>query len=282
MQYAQTSSSPFKYCAENSTGYLSRSEGVKVGPGNRCFKRLDMQWNIGCSGYHYPEWKRLFYPEDLAQRKWFEHYCTRFNTLELNVTYYRFPRPGTLKRWYDRSPHDFTFSVKAPRHITHFKKFSDAQRMLMDFYTAAQEGLREKLGCVLFQFPSNVVFAYDRLMRILDMLDPSIRNVLEFRHHSWWDVTVYEAFSKANTTFCGMSHPMLPETPVKTTDTVYYRFHGVPHLYSSRYELQKLEELAQNMIKQGPRSAYIYFNNTAEGHAVTNAKQLQEICEFVH
>jgi uncharacterized protein YecE (DUF72 family) len=83
-----------------------------------------MEWKIGCSGYHYPEWKGVFYPEDIAQRKWFEYYCTQFNSLELNNTFYRFPRLDYMKSWYNRSPKNFTFAVKAPRHITHFKKFS--------------------------------------------------------------------------------------------------------------------------------------------------------------
>ena len=80
-----------------------------------------MEWKIGCSGYHYPEWKGTFYPEDLQQRKWFEYYCTHFNTLELNVTYYKFPRLESLKRWNERSPDGFSFSIKAPILLPKFQ-----------------------------------------------------------------------------------------------------------------------------------------------------------------
>jgi len=241
-----------------------------------------MEWNIGCSGYHYPDWKRTFYPEDINQRKWFEYYCTHFNTLELNVTYYKFPRVESLKRWYDRSPRGFLFTVKAPRLVTHNKKFNNAQRLLHDFNDTAREGLEEKLGCVLFQFPSNFHFEADKLARVVDMLDPSVRSVVEFRHPSWWNPVVYETLAQANIIFCSMSHPELPGNVISTTDTLYYRFHGVPHLYNSKYETRVMERVAQDMFNTHARRAYAYFNNAAEGNAVLNAKQLQDICELVH
>jgi uncharacterized protein YecE (DUF72 family) len=242
-----------------------------------------MEWKIGCSGYHYPEWKGIFYPQDVHQRKWFEYYCQNFNTLELNQTYYKFPRVDVLKKWYARSPGGFSFTVKAPRHITHFKKFRDAQRMLHEFNDTVKDGLSEKLGCVLFQFPSAFQYEPGRLSRIIDMLDKSVRNVLEFRHDSWWNQAVYEALRNSKITFSGMSHPNLPDTVVATAETLYYRFHGVPHLYNSGYEAQKLEQAVQQILSQpGGRQAFVYFNNTAEGHAVINARQLQDICELVH
>src|SRR5690606_40734521 len=74
-----------------------------------------MNWRIGCSGYYYPEWKGIFYPPDLDRKAWFQHYCRHFNTIELNSTFYRFPRLEFLNNWYSNSPDDFVFSVKAPR-----------------------------------------------------------------------------------------------------------------------------------------------------------------------
>ncbi|MEJ7671821.1 MAG: DUF72 domain-containing protein [Chitinophagaceae bacterium] len=74
-----------------------------------------------CSGFHYKEWKEVFYPKDIPQTKWFEYYCQHFNTIELNTTFYRFPRPEALQSWYKRSPEDFKFSVKGPRLISHYK-----------------------------------------------------------------------------------------------------------------------------------------------------------------
>ncbi|MBT1705115.1 DUF72 domain-containing protein [Chryseosolibacter indicus] len=240
------------------------------------------QWKIGCSGYHYIDWKRIFYPENIAQKKWFEYYSEHFNSLELNVTFYRFPRLHFLQGWFKRSPDNFSFSVKAPRLITHYKKLNEAQEALHNFYDVARNGLQHKLGSVLFQFPSSFVFEEHRLERIINLLDHSMQNVVEFRHESWWQQKVFDAFAQNNITFCGISHPQLSDKVIKTSDIVYYRFHGVPHLYSSRYDIQDLERVASEIQSmEGVRESFIYFNNTAEATAVINAKQFQELCEVV-
>jgi uncharacterized protein YecE (DUF72 family) len=174
--------------------------------------------------------------------------------------------------------------VKAPRHITHFKKFKEAQRMLSDFNQTAIEGLAEKLGCVLFQFPANYGFDHERLNRITDLVDPSLKNIVEFRNESWWNEEVFNKLKAHQISFCGMSHPRLPETPISTANTLYYRFHGVPHLYSSQYNVQKLDQIVHELANSNPHAttALVYFNNTADGHAIINAKQVQDICELVH
>jgi uncharacterized protein YecE (DUF72 family) len=242
-----------------------------------------MIWKIGCSGYHYDEWKGLFYPENIPKNKWFEFYANHFNTIELNTTFYRFPRVEFLRTWYQRSPNHFSFSVKAPRLITHFKKFKDAQKYLLDFYSTVKNGLNDKLGCVLFQFPANFKFQEEHLERITKLLDSSFQNVLEFRDLSWWNDNVKNALADHHISFVGMSHPSLPDDVVKTTNTLYYRFHGTPHLYTSRYDMSALEGTIQKIHQlDGVQEAYIYFNNTAEGAAISNAREFQEICELVH
>jgi uncharacterized protein YecE (DUF72 family) len=252
---------------------------------NECFRRQEAMLNfrIGCSGYHYPEWKGVFYPQDLAKAKWFDFYCEHFNTIELNLTFYKFPRVEFLRKWYERAPDDFTFSVKAPRVITHFKKLKDTGKYLHDFYFAVREGLQEKTGCVLFQFPPQFEFDDDKLERILEMLDPNFKNVLEFRHASWWTGRVYDALQKRKIIVSGMSHPALPDSLLCTSSTLYYRLHGVPHLYLSPYAAGDLEAIANGiMAHPGAREAYIFFNNTIEGAAVRNAKDLQEIIQILH
>lgn len=242
-----------------------------------------IQWRIGCAGFHYPEWRGLFYPQDLAKNRWFEFYCQHFNTIELNTTFYRFPRVEFLKNWYQRSPADFTFSVKAPRLITHFKKLKDAQKYLLDFYRTVKDGLQEKAGCLLFQFPANFHFEEERLDRIVNLFDKSLQNVVEFRHPSWWREHVFRTLEQHQITFSGMSHPSLPDQVIRTTNLVYYRFHGVPYLYTSRYELPKLDQIAHEIQQlEGVELRHLYFNNTAEGAAIENARQAQEICAFVH
>jgi uncharacterized protein YecE (DUF72 family) len=236
-----------------------------------------MEWRIGCSGYHYPEWKNLFYPEGLPQRKWFDHYTTHFNTIELNTSFYRFPQVSFLQNWYEKSPAGFSFSVKAPRAITHFKQFHGTERMLGDFYLTCRAGLAEKLGCVLFQLPSRLVFNGERLQRIIDSMDFSFTNVIEFRHISWWTEEVYARLKERNLSFCSISHPDLPDYVVAGTPVVYYRFHGVPKLYKSQYTKNKVKEIIDQVKEIPSDRAFIYFNNTMGMGGIRNAKQAQKL-----
>ena len=151
------------------------------------------KWWIGCSGFHYKEWKEVFYPKNIPLSKWFEYYCQHFNTIELNTTFYRFPRPEALQSWYKRSPNDFKFSVKGPRLISHYKMFIDCERLLGDFYASVYEGLQDKLGCVLFQLPASVKYSDEMLTRIVTNLDPSFDNAVEFRDSTWWNKKVFNA-----------------------------------------------------------------------------------------
>src|SRR4029077_11454320 len=195
-----------------------------------------MKCFIGCSGFHYKEWKNKFYPEKLPQSKWFDYYCQQFNTLELNVTFYRFPQLSFLENWYKKSPANFCFAVKAPRLITHYKQFNETEELLSDFYSTIKDGLKEKLGPILFQLPGKITYNTDLLKRIVNSLDDKFINTVEFRHASWWNKHVYDELEKHHIIFCGISHPQLPEDIIINSPTIYYRFHGVPKLYYSQYD----------------------------------------------
>lgn len=231
-----------------------------------------IDWRIGCSGYHYPEWKNVFYPEGLPQHKWFEHYATHFNTIELNTSFYRFPQVSFLQNWYEKSPKGFSFSVKAPRAITHFKQFHGTEKMLGDFYLTCRTGLADKLGCILFQLPSRLAYTKERLQRITDSMDLSFTNIIEFRHVSWWDAEVYANLKERNLSFCSMSHPGLPDYVVADTPFVYYRFHGVPKIYKSQYLKKKVKEVIEQVKEISSDKAFIYFNNTMGMGGIRNAK----------
>jgi uncharacterized protein YecE (DUF72 family) len=234
-----------------------------------------MEWHIGCSGFHYKHWKNDFYPEGLAQRKWFDYYSQQFNTLELNVTFYRFPRLPFLQNWYQTSPAGFRFAVKAPRAITHFKQFHNSVDMLTSFYATINEGLKEKLGPVLFQFPSRFTYTEEKLDRVIKNLDPSFQNVLEFRHPDWWRDDIYQTLAAHNVSFCSMSHPELPQQLVVNTPLVYYRFHGVPALYYTLYDTQTLAAMATEIAAQPSiKEAWLYFNNDIGAHAPQNAAEM--------
>ncbi|NCD70079.1 DUF72 domain-containing protein [Mucilaginibacter agri] len=237
-----------------------------------------LQWYIGCSGFSYKSWAGKFYPADLPQRKWFEFYCQHFNTLELNVTFYRFPQLKTLQNWYNTSPADFRFSVKAPRTITHYKLFTDTTELITEFYDVIDKGLKEKLGPVLFQLPPRFAYSEEHLERITSNLNPSFKNVVELRNPSWWRDDVYETFAKYNITFVGQSHPKLPDDLIQNTPMVYYRFHGVPELYKSSYSTKFLKTIVDG-IKQNnhTKEAWLYFNNDIDMAAIENVREVQEL-----
>lgn len=234
-----------------------------------------MDWHIGCSGFHYKDWKGRFYPENLPQRKWFDYYCEHFKTLELNVTFYRFPQLSFLQNWYGKSPADFRFAVKAPRAITHYKKFNDSADLITSFYDTINNGLQEKLGPVLFQMPPSYNYTEERLEKITDSLNPTFKNVLELRHVSWWNTSVYQNLAEHDITFCGMSHPSLPDDVIKNTPVVYYRFHGVPNLYRSAYSMEFLQKVVDSVKHDVDiKEAWFYFNNDFDAVGVKNANEM--------
>jgi uncharacterized protein YecE (DUF72 family) len=237
----------------------------------------NLQWFIGCSGFYYKEWKKNFYPEKLPQNKWFSYYCSQFNTLELNVTFYRFPQLGLLENWYNKSPEEFMFSVKAPRTITHYRQFQNCEQLLQEFYEVVKEGLKNKLGCILFQLPAGFEYSEEKLDRIIHVLDNNFDNVIEFRNIGWWNKKVYDALANKRISFCGVSINNLPDKPILNSKVVYYRFHGVPQLYASPYNEKEMKKVAHAIAKdQTAKKAFIYFNNTAALSAIHNARWFQQ------
>jgi uncharacterized protein YecE (DUF72 family) len=236
-----------------------------------------IKFYTGCSGFYYREWKDIFYPEKLPQSKWFAFYCEHFNTLEINATFYKFPTEKSLAKWYNTSPADFKFSVKAPRIITHYKKFNECESFLNDFYTVARKGLQDKLGCILFQLPPQFIYTPELLDVIISSVDLSFLNVFEFRNVSWWNEHVFDRFRKNKIVFCGVSFPKLPDDVIATTPNLYYRFHGVPVLYKSVYEEKFIESIYHQIENINPLNAWIYFNNTWGNAAIENSRFLQKL-----
>ncbi|HEX4372173.1 MAG TPA: DUF72 domain-containing protein [Puia sp.] len=237
----------------------------------------NVKWFIGCSGFYYKEWKRNFYPDKLPQNKWFSYYCSQYNTLELNVTFYRFPQLSFLENWYNKSPEEFMFSVKAPRTITHYRQFQNCEQLLKEFYEVVKEGLKNKLGCILFQLPAGFEYSKEKLDRIIHVLDNNFDNVIEFRNIGWWNKKVYDGLANKRISFCGVSINNLPDKPILNSKVVYYRFHGVPQLYTSSYNEKEMKKVANAIAKdQTAKKAFIYFNNTAALSAIHNARWLQQ------
>ncbi|WP_297474101.1 DUF72 domain-containing protein [Persephonella sp.] len=236
-----------------------------------------MKKQIGCSGFFYWGWKGRFYPEDLKPSEWFRYYSSVFNTVEINSTFYKFPKKSSMKRWFRDSPDDFVFSVKVNKDITHIKRLKDVKNELQDFYNVVSDALKEKTGAFLFQMPPSFRYSKENLTRILESLSPEYLNVVEFRDVSWWNEEVFTVLSQNRIIFCSISAPKLPEKLIKTTDTVYIRFHGKENWYRHDYSEDELKLWADWIKKESPENLFVYFNNDFYAYAPKNALKFKEL-----
>lgn len=147
------------------------------------------------------------------------------------------------------------------------------------FYSVARDGLKDKLGCVLFQMPPSFSYTPERLKAIIVMVNPEFTNVVEFRHESWWRQDVMRILGNNTITFCSVNYPKLPTDIIKTTQTGYVRMHGNPKLFYSEYTKEKIKSLYNEIKKQNFKQAYIYFNNTASSSGIINALQVKKMNE---
>jgi uncharacterized protein YecE (DUF72 family) len=194
---------------------------------------------VGCSGWRYWKWRDSFY-EGVPQNDWFGHYLKRFDTVEINASFYSWPTVAGVQSW-RRQPDrkTFVYTVKVCELITHIKKFKGTKTLVEDFGMIA-DILGDRMGCFLFQLPPSYRFTRTRLNDIVSQLDPARRNVVEFRHVSWWNEEVYSAFRKAGIIFCSCSGPRLPDKLVRTADEVYVRLHGPKRWYRHDYSKEEL------------------------------------------
>lgn len=230
---------------------------------------------IGCSGWSYKYWEGVFYPDDLSPQKYLSYYANYFRTVEVNNTFYRFPTEEAVFSWAKLVPKEFRFSLKVSRYVTHVKRMKQAQEPLRRFY-GLQEDLQDKMGCFLFQFPETFKFTEENLERLLSQLDPAYKNVVEFRHYSWWALKIIKTLQEANIAFCSVSGLGLPEDLIVTKGCAYIRFHGDP-AYASCYTDQEISHWADKIKGAGVKELWAYFNNDAHAYAVQNAKRLEQL-----
>ena len=203
--------------------------------------------NVGCSGWFYWHWRGGFYPADLPTASWFKHYADHYKTVELNAPFYSWPTPATVRGWVRQvARRRFVYTVKVSELITHVRRFARTKMLIRDFGHIA-DLLGPHMGCFLFQLPPSFHYSRARLERILSQLDPARRNVVEFRHRSWWQEQVFAAFRASGTIFCSCSGPRLPDELVKTADDVYIRFHGVRQWYRHDYSTEELAVWAKRI-----------------------------------
>ena len=236
---------------------------------------------IGCSGFSYRHWRGPFYPEEIPQKQWFNHYMRRFSTVELNVTFYRTPSADTFRHWYEESAPSFSFAVKGSRYITHIKRLQDIEGAMERFFVPAQQ-LKEKLQVVLWQFPPQFKRDLPRLESFLGQLENyGLRSTLEFRNESWICPEVIEMCQARKVSLCMADWPPFIEVTPITGEFVYIRRHGMQGSYNGNYssaELEKDAERIRGYLKK-KLDVFIYFNNDAGGAAPNNALELATLLE---
>ena len=190
---------------------------------------------IGTSGYDYPEWKGVFYPEDLKRKDFLIFYATQFNALELNNTFYNMPTEERLMSFYERSEGKLSFSVKANRLLTH-EIGADWQVAAKDFKEALKPlNEKERLSAVLFQLPESFHYTNDNRIYLAKLIAEfeGFPVMVEFRHKEWIRESVFEGLEKrkAGIVFCDMPQlKNLPDGTVMGTpfigENAYIRLHG--------------------------------------------------------
>jgi uncharacterized protein YecE (DUF72 family) len=234
--------------------------------------------NIGTSGWSYDHWENVLYPPGLPSRDRLQYYVARFNTVELNASFYRWPRETSFASWRNRLPEGFAMSVKAPRGLTHAKKLYSPE-VWVERITRCWHELGDKRAVLLAQLPPNLARDDARLDYFLSALPEWIRVAVEFRHDSWDHPEVYQLLERHRAAYCIMSGANLPCILRATAPFVYIRLHGPDHqhLYGGSYSDDDLRWWADriNEWRSAGKDVLVYFNNDGGGNAVRNAFTLR-------
>ena len=224
---------------------------------------------IGTTGYNYLEWKGSFYPSDLAEQEMLKFYAQRFNTVEMNYTFYRMPNVRTLQAWGKEAPDGFAFTLKAPRRITHDLRLRDAGDVLTYFCDTAK-ALKKKLGAMLFQLPPFLKKDLPRLEDFLHQMPPGFRPAFEFRNQSWFSDDIYECLQRFDAALCIAEHAERSAPFEPTANFGYFR------LRKPDYTDADLAAWAQRLEDATARwsEVFVYFKNEEAGKGTLFASKL--------
>jgi uncharacterized protein YecE (DUF72 family) len=217
-----------------------------------------MKLFVGTSGYSYKEWKGAFYPEDLPADDMLRYYALRLPSVEINNTFYRFPREHVLTGWAEQVPADFKFVLKASQKITHMKRLKDVEEEVAYLLKTACV-LEHRLGVILFQLPPNLKKDIPRCEAFLDLLPDTMRFAVEFRHATWFDEDVYALLRKHNCALCiADSDDDLTVPVVSTAQWGYLR------LRRETYSPASLKKWMSTIESQQWDSAFVFFKHEDE------------------
>jgi uncharacterized protein YecE (DUF72 family) len=234
---------------------------------------------VGTSGWVYRDWRGTVYPADLPQRQWFADYATRFDTVELNSTFYRLPSESTVEGWARQAPPGFLYAMKLGAFGSHRMKLRDAASWLPNHLERARR-LGDALGPTLVQLPPRWRGNADRLDEFLSIAPRTMRWAVEFREPSWLRDDVFAVLRRHGAALC--LHDLLPGLPwMLTAEWTYVRFHGPAALenkYRGRYDGRRLWRTADRLTRwlDDGHDVYAYFNNDFNGDAVRDAEWLRD------
>jgi uncharacterized protein YecE (DUF72 family) len=229
---------------------------------------VSVRVRVGTSGYDYPAWRGVFYPKRMRAGSMLAYYAERFDTVEINATFYRMPTAAALAAWAAATPPAFVFTLKAPQRITHMRRLRDIDEPLRAFCDVARL-LGDKLGPLFFQLPPNFKKDTGRLQHVLGRVPPDLRCAFEFRHLSWFADDVYAALRARDAALC-VAHTEQGSTPDETTASWgYYRLRNVD------YPDAQLARWASALTRPGRTDAFCYFKHEDTGTGPALAARLR-------
>lgn len=226
----------------------------------------------------YRPWRGRFYPEALAQRRWFTHYAERFDTVELNSTFYRLPPESTVAGWAAQAPPGFLYALKLGAFGSHRMKLADAASWLPNHVDRFMP-LGDALGPTVVQLPPRWRRNAERLDEMLTCAPSSMRWAVELREPSWVHDDVFEVLRRHGAAL--VVHDLLADHPVElTADWTYLRFHGpdaIARPYQGAYGPDRLLPWAERIATWADegRDVHAYFNNDDRAFATEDALWLR-------
>ena len=239
---------------------------------------LQAEVRIGTSGWHYKHWIGSFYPPGTPASKMLAYYVERFDTVELNNSFYHLPKQPALESWRNSTPDGFCFAAKGSRFLTHMKKLKDPEQGLKRFFGAI-DLLGEKLGPILFQLPPNWELDLERLKIFVECLPTEHRYAFEFRNATWSVPVAYDLLKRHNIAYCIFDLAGVQSPVEVTADIAYVRLHGPGGRYQGSYSDEALNGWAKRIRKwqRELKAIYVYFDNDQAGYAAENALRLKSL-----
>jgi len=243
-------------------------------------KRSKGSIHIGTSGWVYPHWREVFYPQDIPQRWWLGYYAQFFDATEINASFYRLPSIKAVRNWVDATPPDFYFCPKISRFITHAKKLNDPEIAVPRFFDVF-DAFASRMGPVLIQLPAALSFKEEKATAFFAFLKSRYGNFsfsLEARHSSWTRPEAIELLKEYGIGWViADSGARFPSAEFITATHIYLRFHGPDELYASPYSAGTLQRYAQkcDAWRKAGHRIWAFFNNDVHGYAIANAETLR-------